>query len=193
HRLSGRLAHFGYTVVGRSDYRHRLVRFSGSMGGGCPLRARHTGACIPNISQVWVFALALFLLLLLILPLWAAASGSSVAVLIEGVYRSGALVFGGGHVVLPLLQASVVPNDLVSNAEFLAGYGAAQAVPGPLFTFAAYLGALADSPLKGWSGGIVLLITIFVPALLVLVAALPFWERLRHRAGIQCVMAGVNA
>lgn len=147
----------------------------------------------PISRKFGVFALALFLLLLLILPLWAAASGSSVAVLIEGVYRSGALVFGGGHVVLPLLQASVVPNDLVSNAEFLAGYGAAQAVPGPLFTFAAYLGALADSPLKGWSGGIVLLITIFVPALLVLVAALPFWERLRHRAGIQCVMAGVNA
>ncbi|MCK9506723.1 MAG: chromate transporter, partial [Porticoccaceae bacterium] len=112
---------------------------------------------------------------------------------VDGVYRAGALVFGGGHVVLPLLQATVVPDGFVSNADFLAGYGAAQAVPGPLFTFTAYLGTVADGALGGWTGGVVLLGTIFLPALLVLIAALPFWEALRHRSGMQSAMAGVNA
>ena len=126
-------------------------------------------------------------------PLWAAATDSSTIALLEGVYRSGALVFGGGHVVLPLLQASVVPSGVVSNADFLAGYGAAQAVPGPLFTFSAYLGAVAHGPLHGWIGGLALLGTIFLPAFFMLVGALPFWEGLRHRAGIQTAMAGINA
>lgn len=140
-----------------------------------------------------ILALLLFAALLIGLPLWAAATDSSVAALLEGVYRSGALVFGGGHVVLPLLQATVVPSGAVSNADFLAGYGAAQAVPGPLFTFSAYLGAVADGPLNGWTGGLILLGMIFLPGLLVLAAALPFWEALRHRPGIQAAMAGINA
>ncbi|EQM85299.1 chromate transporter [Pseudomonas aeruginosa WC55] len=143
--------------------------------------------------KLGVVALLLFALPLVGLPLWAAASGSSVLALLEGVYRAGALVFGGGHVVLPLLQATVVPSGAVSNADFLAGYGAAQAVPGPLFTFAAYLGAVAQGPLHGWWGGLALLGVIFLPALLVLVGALPFWESLRHRQGIQTTMAGINA
>ena len=138
-------------------------------------------------------ALLLFALPLAGLPLWVAAGGSSVATLLDGVYRSGALVFGGGHVVLPLLQASVVPEGLVGNADFLAGYGAAQAVPGPLFTFAAYLGAIADGPLRGWTGGLALLVVIFLPAGLILVGALPFWQSLRRRPDIQAAMAGVNA
>lgn len=138
-------------------------------------------------------ALLLFAALLIGLPLWAAATGSSVLSLLEGVYRSGALVFGGGHVVLPLLQTTVVPSGIVSNADFLAGYGAAQAVPGPLFTFTAYLGAIANGPLSGWMGGFVLLGMIFLPGLLVLIAALPFWEALRHRPGTQSAMAGINA
>ena len=103
------------------------------------------------------------------------------------------LVFGGGHVVLPLLQATVVPGGAVTNAEFLAGYGAAQAVPGPLFTFAAYLGTLARSPLSGWVGGLAFLVVIFLPAFLLLVAALPFWDELRQRDAVQSAMAGVNA
>src|SRR5699024_8761555 len=123
----------------------------------------------------------------------AVASGSSTVALLEGFYRSGALVFGGGHVVLPLLQATVVPSGAVSNADFLAGYGAAQAVPGPLFTFAAYLGTVATGSLHGWVGGLVLLVAIFVPAFLLLVGALPFWEDLRRRQGIQTTMAGINA
>jgi chromate transporter len=147
----------------------------------------------PVSRKIGVAALLLFVVLLVGLPLWAVATGSSVATLLEGVYRSGALVFGGGHVVLPLLQTALVPNGAVSNADFLAGYGAAQAVPGPLFTFAAYLGAIAAWPLNGWTGGLALLGMIFLPGLLVLTAALPFWEALRHRPSIQTTMAGINA
>jgi len=147
----------------------------------------------PVSRKLGAVALSLFVLLLAALPVWAAASGSSTLALLEGVYRSGALVFGGGHVVLPLLQATVVPSGVVSNADFLAGYGAAQAVPGPLFTFAAYLGAVASGPLHGWVGGLVLLGVIFLPAFLMLIGALPFWAALRHRDGIQTAMAGINA
>ncbi len=138
-------------------------------------------------------ALALLLALLLGLPLVANATGSALWALVDGFYRAGALVFGGGHVVLPLLQATVVPSGAVANADFLAGYGAAQAVPGPLFTFAAYLGTVAASPLQGWRGGLVFLVVIFVPAFLLLVAALPFWDSLRQRDAVQSAMAGVNA
>ena len=138
-------------------------------------------------------ALALFALLLLGLPLAAAATASPLLQHLDGFYRAGALVFGGGHVVLPLLQSVVVPGGAVSNADFLAGYGAAQAVPGPLFTFAAYLGAVMSGPLTGWLGGLVLLAAIFLPGMLLVVGALPFWDRLRSRDGIASAMAGINA
>jgi len=138
-------------------------------------------------------ALALFATLLLGLPLAAALTGSPLLSLLDGFYRAGALVFGGGHVVLPLLQAAVVPSGAVSNADFLAGYGAAQALPGPLFTFAAYLGAVMTSPLSGWIGGLVFLAAIFLPGSLLVVGALPFWDRLRSRDGVQSAMAGINA
>jgi chromate transporter len=140
-----------------------------------------------------IVALLLFLALLFGLPLLAAATGSLEWKLVEGFYRAGALVFGGGHVVLPLLQATVVPAGVVTNEQFLAGYGAAQAVPGPLFTFAAYLGAVMNGPLSGWVGGLAMLVVIFVPAFLLVVAALPFWDMLRQRDAIQSAMAGVNA
>ena len=94
--------------------------------------------------------------------------------------------------VLPLLQTSVVPGAM-SNEAFLAGYGAAQAVPGPLFTFAAYLGAAMSSPLGGWVGGMILLVAVFLPAFLLVMGALPYWESLRQRVGVQKAMAGVNA
>lgn len=138
-------------------------------------------------------ALAVFALLLAALPIVAAGSASPLWALIEGFYRAGALVFGGGHVVLPLLQATVVPAEAVTNSEFLAGYGAAQAVPGPLFTFAAYLGAVMKGPVTGWAGGLLFLTVIFVPAFLLVVGALPFWDELRQRDAIQSTMAGVNA
>jgi chromate transporter len=137
--------------------------------------------------------LLLFGVLLVLLPVLAAFAHSAALSAIAAFYRAGALVFGGGHVVLPLLQASVVPSGWVTNDAFLAGYGATQAVPGPLFTFAAYLGAVMTSPLGGWLGGLVLLVAIFTPAFLMVVGALPFWESLRQREDVQRALAGVNA
>jgi chromate transporter len=137
--------------------------------------------------------LGLFVVLLAALPLLAAAMHSPALSVAAGFYKAGALVFGGGHVVLPLLQAGVVPSGLVSNDVFLAGYGAAQAVPGPLFTFAAFLGAVMPGPFGGWLGGLALLLAIFLPAALLVIGALPFWETLRQRDGVQRAMAGVNA
>ena len=135
--------------------------------------------------------------LLLALPLAAAAWPEPWLQAAAVFYQAGALVFGGGHVVLPLLQAGVVPPGWVDNAGFLAGYGAAQAVPGPLFTFAAYLGAVMPAPsgggAGGWVGGLAMLAAIFLPAFLLVAGALPFWEALRRRAGMQRTMAGLNA
>jgi chromate transporter len=113
--------------------------------------------------------------------------------LFAAFYRSGALVFGGGHVVLPLLRDAVVAPGWVSDNAFLAGYGAAQAVPGPLFTFAAYLGAVAGAPPAGVAGALVALVAIFLPGMLALMGALPFWHELRTLAPAQAAMRGVNA
>jgi chromate transporter len=118
---------------------------------------------------------------------------ASVAALVAAFYRSGALVFGGGHVVLPLLRAAVVDPGWVSDSAFLSGYGAAQAVPGPLFTFAAYLGAVASVAPGGVAGAALALVAIFAPGLLLLMAALPFWNGLRARGDARAAMAGVNA
>ena len=118
---------------------------------------------------------------------------ASVAALVAAFYRSGALVFGGGHVVLPLLRAAVVDPGWVSDSAFLSGYGAAQAVPGPLFTFAAYLGAVASVAPGGVAGAALALVAIFTPGLLLLMAALVFWQDLRARGDVRAAMAGVNA
>jgi chromate transporter len=111
----------------------------------------------------------------------------------DSFYRAGSLVFGGGHVVLPLLQAEVVPPGWVTNEEFIAGYGAAQAVPGPLFTFAAYLGAVMHVAPNGWRGAGWALVAVFLPSFLLIVGALPFWELLRWRASFQAALRGINA
>ena len=137
--------------------------------------------------------LTLFGALLFGLPALAALSDSMTISAVSGFYQAGSLVFGGGHVVLPLLQASVVPPGWVSNDTFLAGYGAAQAVPGPLFTFAAFLGVAMPLPVGGWGGGIVMLLAIFLPSFLLVAGALPYWETLRQRDGIQRAMGGINA
>lgn len=137
--------------------------------------------------------LALFLALLVILPILAAAMPDATLRLIDGFYRAGSLVFGGGHVVLPLLQAEVVGTGMVDREAFLAGYGAAQAVPGPLFTFAAYLGAVMQTPPSGIVGASIALIAIFVPSALLILGALPFWDRLRSAPLAQRALAGVNA
>src|SRR5215468_4355635 len=137
--------------------------------------------------------LALFFLLLAVLPLVAAIYPAQWITEFEAFYRAGSLVFGGGHVVLPLLQAAVVPPGWVSNDAFLAGYGAAQAVPGPLFTFAAYLGAVMGPPPNGWRGAALCLVAIFLPSFLLVIGVLPFWEQLRRGAVAQAALRGVNA
>lgn len=143
--------------------------------------------------RVGVACLATFALLLVGLPLLAGSSGSQGLALFDAFYRSGALVFGGGHVVLPLLQTAVVDPGWTNEATFLAGYGVAQAVPGPLFTFAAYLGAVVGPAPHGLTGATLALVGIFVPGLLILVGALPFWDALRARPAAQAALRGVNA
>jgi chromate transporter len=146
------------------------------------------------LPRSWsIAAMGLFLALLAGLPLLAAAVPSHTIALVDSFYRSGALVFGGGHVVLPLLQAEVVPPGWATNDAFLAGYGAAQAVPGPLFTFAAYLGTVMEPGPNGWVGGLICLAAVFLPSFLLLIGALPFWEALRRRLAVQLTLRGVNA
>lgn len=137
--------------------------------------------------------LCVFFLLLFLLPLVAMDSASHALKLFSSFYQAGSLVFGGGHVVLPLLQSQVVPSGWVSNDIFLAGYGAAQAVPGPLFTFAAYLGAVSTQPPSGWLGGGIALVAIFLPSFLLITGILPFWEHLRRHEAMQRAMLGINA
>ncbi|WP_282938597.1 chromate transporter [Paenibacillus sp. RC67] len=136
-----------------------------------------------------VICLSLFFTLLFVLPLLRQWGGLEWLSMFDSFYRSGSLVFGGGHVVLPLLEKEVVPTGWVSEQNFLAGYGAAQAVPGPLFTFAAYLGAMAG----GIPGAIVATVAIFLPAFLLVVGALPFWNGLRNSSKVQGALVGINA
>jgi len=143
--------------------------------------------------RMGVFLLSVFAALLILLPIAALSYPSPLLAAISVFYQAGSLVFGGGHVVLPLLQAGVVPPGWIDNDTFLAGYGAAQAVPGPLFTFAAFLGASMPGNAGGWLGGLVLLLAIFIPAFLLVAGALPFWEALRQRDGIRRAMGGINA
>ncbi|MCS5727865.1 chromate transporter [Herbiconiux sp. CPCC 203407] len=137
--------------------------------------------------------LGLFMVLLAGLPVLAQATGWGALQLFDTFYRAGALVFGGGHVVLPLLQAGVVDPGWVTAEQFVAGYGAAQAVPGPLFTFAAYLGALSTVGPGGAAGATIALAGIFAPGLLLLVGVMPFWNALRSRRWARALLRGTNA
>ena len=137
--------------------------------------------------------LALFALLLLGLPLLRRAFPGGVVALVDSFYRAGALVFGGGHVVLPLLRAAVVPPGWLTDAQFIAGYGAAQAVPGPLFTFSAYLGAVRAPAPHGVAGATIALGAIFLPSFLLIWGALPFWDAVRAHPGFQRALRGINA
>jgi len=143
--------------------------------------------------RIGLFWLALFAALLVVLPLLAHLTENPTLTLVDAFYRAGALVFGGGHVVLPLLQAETVPRGWVDAQTFLAGYGAAQAVPGPLFTFAAFLGAVREIPPAGWTGGLLALTAIFLPSFFLILGALPFWAKWRHLRHTQAALAGVNA
>ena len=163
--------------------------------GAAQTLAAGTGAApsplrVPVSRRAGIACLVLFAALLLLPPLPGLGMG---AALFEAFYRSGALVFGGGHVVLPLLRDAVVRPGWVSDSTFLAGYGAAQAVPGPLFTFAAYLGASVPGRCGGVSGAVLALVGIFLPGILLLTGTLPFWEALRARPRARAAMRGVNA
>ena len=148
-----------------------------------------------NVSRVAaVMALALFFALIVALPALRAAFPSSQALaLLDSFYRAGSLVFGGGNVVLPLLQAEVGPPGWVSNEAFFAGYGAAQAVPGPLFTFAAYLGTVSTVAPNGWIGALICLVGIFASSFLLVIGPLPFWDALRRFRPMRSALTGVNA
>jgi chromate transporter len=148
---------------------------------------------VPVSRSVGTAALTLFFVLLLGIPLLRGFGITTGLAVFDAFYRSGALVFGGGHVVLPLLREAFVTPGWLSDNTFLAGYGAAQAVPGPLFTFAAFLGTVIGPSPHGIIGAVLGLIGIFLPGMLVLLGMLPFWDRFRRRAGAQAVMRGVNA
>ena len=169
----------------------------GGLLGWWLLRGADVGsgaALTVGIPRSWAWpAGVLFFALLFGLPLLQASVPSQALTEFDAFYRSGALVFGGGHVVLPLLQAAVVPPGWVDNNVFLAGYGAVQAVPGPLFTFSAYLGTVMRPPPNGWLGGLICLVAIFLPSPLLLIAALPYWETLRRKPAVKSALRGVNA
>jgi chromate transporter len=147
----------------------------------------------PIPHRVGVACLVLFALLLVGLPVIRSVAESPVLAQLDAFYRAGALVFGGGHVVLPLLDATVVGPGWVSESAFLAGYGAAQAVPGPLFSFAAYLGSVSSVPPGGWLGGAVALVAIYLPSFLLLFGTLPMWDRLRASDTFRRALTGTNA
>jgi chromate transporter len=147
----------------------------------------------PEPKPLAIAALIAFFILLAGLPLLVAATQNHAIALVDSFYRSGSLVFGGGHVVLPLLQKEVVPPGWIGNDAFLAGYGAAQAVPGPLFTFSAYLGTVMQPGPNGWLGGLICLAAIYLPSFLLLIGVLPYWDALRRRTGVQSALKGVNA
>ncbi|MBY0560475.1 MAG: chromate efflux transporter [Hyphomicrobium sp.] len=147
----------------------------------------------PVSRRSGAIGLALFAGLLFVPPVIAAATGEPTVRFFDAFFRSGALVFGGGHVVLPLLQNALVAPGLVHNQDFLAGYGLAQAVPGPLFTFAAYLGGVAVQWPNGIVGAFLALVAIFLPGLLLVYGTLPYWDDLRSKPGAQAAMKGANA
>jgi chromate transporter len=163
-------------------------RFLPAAGGPPPLHLR-----VPVSHRLGVAAWVLFFGLLALLPLLRGLSDSHALALFDSFYRAGSLVFGGGHVVLPLLQAEVVPPGWVSESDFIAGYGAAQAVPGPLFTFSAYLGAVQTPEPNGVAGGLLALVAIFLPSFLLVIGALPLWGAVRGRTGFQAALKGINA
>jgi chromate transporter len=170
-------------ILGWLLYRHQADPANDNSDSDVQRSSRRRGAMF----------LAVFFVLLGGLPLLTATYPATNLQIFESFYRSGSLVFGGGHVVLPLLQTEVVPNDWITGDDFLAGYGAAQAVPGPLFTFASYLGAAMTVGPGGWMGGLLTLVAIYLPSLLLLQGALPFWAILRRAPAAQAALRGTNA
>ena len=169
----------------------------GALGGFLFCRAPGSGRiAAPTSPRAHVFALAsigLYFGLLIILPVWAGHSNWQPVAIFSEIYRAGALVFGGGHVVLPLLKEGLVPKGWITSQELLAGYGMTQALPGPLFTFAGYLGTTMNGGAYGWKGGMMCLIAIFLPGLLLVGGTLPFGEKLRAMSLMQSALRGTSA
>jgi chromate transporter len=163
-----------------------LVLRGGPMTPGSPIR-------VPIGRATAVTAGITFVLLLALLPLVRQLTDDHAIEILDSFYRTGALVFGGGHVVLPILEGEVVAAGWTSTETFLAGYGAAQAVPGPLFTFAAYLGAAMTPPPNGVGGAVLATVAIFLPGFLLTIAVLPSWAVLRQRSDLQAAVRGINA
>lgn len=182
--LSGPLGQVAAIVVGA---------LAGSLWCRAGIEAPPEALQLPVSRRAGLISLSLFAVLLAGLPLLAWLTASPGVQVADAFYRSGALVFGGGHVVLPLLESEVVQSGWVSSGEFLAGYGAAQAIPGPLFTFSAYLGFLLQTGPGGLPGAALALLAIFIPGLLLLVGVLPFWNRFRQMPSVQALMRGTNA
>ena len=180
--LPGAFGMVGAIIVGA------LLGLALCRGTGAPVGGHITTPVTPGVA---VIALCIFFGLLVLLPVLA-GQGQVLAV-VDSFYRAGALVFGGGHVVLPLLEAEVVQPGWVTQEAFLAGYGAAQAVPGPLFAFAAYLGAVLGPEPNGIAGAVIAVPAVFLPGFLVLTGVLPFWDRFRSMARVQSLMQGANA
>ncbi|MES2210851.1 MAG: chromate efflux transporter [Chloroflexota bacterium] len=174
----------GGALVGRFVLPRPAIRPTGSEA---------SPASRPVSRRVGIVALGGFFALLVGLPVLRAVAGGQALALFDAFYRTGALVFGGGHVVLPLLHSTVVGPGWVSDDQFLAGYGAAQAVPGPLFTFAAYLGAVSAASPAGWAGATIALVGIFLPSFLLIFGVLPFWDVLRVSVGFRRSLTGTNA
>jgi chromate transporter len=164
----------------------RLMFVNASPAGETPFH-------FPVARWLGILSWCLFFVLLAGLPLLAWSTGNTLVAVIDGFFRVGALVFGGGHVLLPLLQVQVVPPGWISNDAFLAGYGAAQAVPGPLITFACYLGSVMKAGPGGWLGGLLCLSAVYVPVFLMVIGTLPFWNALRARADVRSALTGINA
>jgi chromate transporter len=181
--ISGALGQIGAIVVGG------LV--GGLLGARMPRRAGGGDLTTPIGRREAAGWLTLLVAGSLLLPFWAAGGG--IGTLIDGFWRAGMLVFGGGHVVLPLLEAEFVETGRVQAEAFLAGYGIAQAVPGPLFTFAAFLGSVTTIGPGGWIGGTVALLAIFAPSWLLVAGLLPFWHDLRRSARASAIAAGIDA
>ena len=148
---------------------------------------------LPISMKMGGFWLSIFFILLIILPVFAWLLPSTTLAIVDDFYRAGSLVFGGGHVVLPLLLAEVVETGMMNKDLFLAGYGATQIVPGPLFTFAAFLGASMNDAPNGWLGGMIALVAIFLPSFLLVLGVLPFWEQLRRHSRTKAALMSVNA
>src|SRR5262245_33245313 len=171
---------------------HRMT-LTGVQGLSVTPRQTPAQMQVPISRNLAIGAWVLFVGLLVGLPLLRYLTPSQPLAVFESFFRVGSLVFGGGHVVLPLIQAEVVPSGWLTNEQFIAGYGAAQAVPGPLFTFAAYLGAVMRPWPNGWVGAALALSAIYLPSFLMIVGGLPLWNRLRAQASFQTALRGINA